>query len=301
MTPHGLRRFLWVPGSEHWGEDAMRCRTAALVAVVGLSCACASNKPITSVHNAAAPAAEASVDFDALLVRLDHLEKLPATTPILIDNPYGDVRLRFGGYENTVELHVTEQRPDATLPTFEYRHQLESGSYRIAPTLPTGVALQTHQRTDLVVYVPQGHPVQVSTVRGMVESRGLKSDLLIRSEAGNILLRGTLGLLDVQTDAGTIEVALEDAPVGSSQRLVTTTGLITAALADSSNVDVTLSTSAPMTTEFSLQIDHLPGQEPNKRGRAQIGQPSARLQIESKRGEIRVLRRAAFTPVASSS
>lgn len=276
---------------------------AALVAAGLLLCACASPKtadkslPVETPSNAPVAAA---LDLDALLVRLDHKDALAANVPIHINNPYGDVRLRFGGYEHVVELHVTEQRPNADLPGFSYRHQMDGDAYVIAPQLSAGATLHATARTDLVVFVPLGHAVRVVTARGLVEGRGVKGDVHVRSEAGNIMLRGTAGLVDLHTDSGSIEVALEDALISSQQRLSTLTGAITAVLADTANVAVSLASSAPLTTEFSLDIERLPGQEPNKQARAEIGKPAAALQIHSKRGEIRLLRRAAFTPVASS-
>ena len=88
---------------------------------------------------------------------------------------------------------------------------------------------------------------------------------------------------------------------GSRQRLETTTGTIIAAFADSNNLALAVETSAPIATEYSLSIERLIGAEPNKRARLAVGQPAAELEIHSKRGEVRLLRRAAFTPVVAAS
>jgi len=47
-------------------------------------------------------------------------------------------------------------------------------------------------------------------------------------------------------------------------------------------------------TEYSLHVTQRPGEEPNKRARSVIGRDTARVALESKRGEIRLLRRASF-------
>ena len=42
------------------------------------------------------------------------------------------------------------------------------------------------QRFDLVVYVPQQHAVQARTIDGGIDSRGLKSDLDLRTDSGAV-------------------------------------------------------------------------------------------------------------------
>lgn len=272
---------------------------AALLAIAGCTPAVRAEDPVAqpAVAEAADPAA--TLDFDAMVARYDYMADLAPGVPVRIDNPYGDVRLRFGGYVERMELHATAQEPGGAQPKFSYRHALRDGVYEVAPQLPAGTLLGPGQRVDLVAFVPKGHAVEVLTMRGLIESRGVQGNLKLRSEAGNINVRGTQGLLDAETAEGLIEVALENAPAGSSQRLATRTGNIIVALADSANATLDMATSAPFATEFSLAIERLPGQEPNKRASAQVGEPAARISIESKRGEIRLLRRAAFSEAAS--
>lgn len=250
----------------------------------------------------AADAAPAPVtnNLDQLLERSDYVRTLAAGTPIRIDNPFGDVRLRFGGYEHALEIHATMQRPDRSQPGFLLEPQLDGSALVFSPQLPAGTLLPAGQRVDLTVFVPKAHPVTVRTRLGLIESRGLQSDLTLFSESGSISARGTAGLLQAHSEGGQIEIAFENAPAGSSQHLSTTTGTIIVAFSDSNNLALDVATSAAIATEYSLAIERLPGAEPNKRARAEVGTPAASLKIDSKRGEIRLLRRAGFTPVAST-
>jgi hypothetical protein len=241
------------------------------------------------------PLAEAVAEGE----RIDLITQLPPGTPILIDNPYGDVRLRFGGYEHQVEVHGVLQQPVAAAPIATAPVQDQSG-WRLQPRLPEGAILSEGQRLDLVLYVAEGLPVRVITESGLIEVRGVKADFSARSRSGNIRVRGVSGVVDLETDEGRIEVALERAPAGSQQRLRTRTGPIIAGVADDLHSRIVLSTSAVFGTEYSLQVEHLSGQEPNKRAQAVVGEPRADLEIGSLRGEIRLLRRAAaFVPVSA--
>ena len=241
------------------------------------------------------PGANASVGPE----RINRLEQLPAGLPVVVDNPYGDVRLRFGGYEDQVEIQGVLQQPDGAA-RIELTPVQDTANWRLQPRLPAGTVLAEGQRLDLVLFVAEGHSVTVSTENGLIEARGLKDLLNARSRNGSIRVRGIRGAMALETEFGEIEVALEQAPPGSQQRLRTRTGAITVGVTDDLNARIELATSAAFATEFSLQVQHLNGQEPNKHAQAVVGEPLADLEIGSLRGEIRLLRRSAsFVPVSA--
>lgn len=222
--------------------------------------------------------------------------KLPAGQPIVIENPYGSVFLRFGGYEHEVGIHSTLQQPPGAA-AIEFKSGTQDGNYLVAPRLPEGVTLAEGQRLDLVVYVPEKHPVTVRTERGDIESRGVKSDLDLKTVAGNIAARGTEGTVQAETGEGSIETAFaEAAPPGSKQRLATTTGNIVVGVTDRLDAIVQMGTSGQFATDYSIEVTRHPGAEPNKDARAIIGAPKAEIALESRRGEIRLLRRAEYLP-----
>jgi hypothetical protein len=61
-----------------------------------------------------------------------------------------------------------------------------------------------------------------------------------------------------------------------------------------------MSTSAAFATEYSLQVEQLTGQEPNKKATAVVGEDRATIIVESRRGEIRLLRWSGFTPTGQT-
>lgn len=226
--------------------------------------------------------------------RRDFAATLAAGETVSIDNPYGDVRLRFGGYANALEIHAVVQQPPGA-SEIAMQPVDDKTRYLFAPRLPAGALLAEGQRIDLVAFVPLGHAVVASTEQGLIESRGVRGDVHLSSVAGDIAIRGTQGRVQAVTGAGNIEASFDAAPPDSKQRLQTTTGNIVLAIDDHLDAALELATSGVFATEFSLDVERLPGQEPNKRARAVVGADEARVDIESRRGEIRLLRRSPFT------
>ncbi len=227
------------------------------------------------------------------LIRQDFSASLVPGQNIAVDNPYGDVRLRFGGYKEQLEIHAVAQRPAGAAQINLQPGDID-GSYRIAPRLPPNTLVAEGQRLDLVVFVPLGHALSARTENGLIESRGIRADIDLRSNSGNISVRGTKGDINAETGPGMIEASLLHASPGSHQQLATSTGAIVLAVNDDLDARLDLSTSAAFATEYSLQIEHLPGKEPNKHAIALIGKEAAQVTVQSRRGEIRLLRWTGF-------
>jgi hypothetical protein len=261
---------------------------AALTALPG--CAHVAAGGASPVHAVAALPAAPTPE------RHDFSATLAEGQPVAIDNPYGDVRLRFGGYAHAVELHVVLQQPATAAPiTLAPVH--DATHFRFAPRLPAGATVAAGQRVDVVAFIPVGHAVSVRTEQGLIESHGVRGDIDLRSVSGAIAIRGTQGRVQAQTGTGAIEASFATAPQGSQQRLATSTGNIVLAIDDRLDATLDLATSGVFATEFSLEVERLAGQEPNKRARAVVGEDRARITLESRRGEIRLLRRSAFIPL----
>ena len=232
-------------------------------------------------------------------LRRDDSFKLPAGQAIQVENVYGSVYLRFGGYEDQLDIRSTVQQPEGAA-AIDFQPAERDGRFVAVPHLPAGVALAEGQRIDLVLYVPKGHPVTVRSVFGVVESRGLKGDIDLATETGDIAVRGTDGTVQARTGEGRIEVTFEGtARPGSMQRLSSRTGNIAVIVSDKLDVEVRLSTSQLFSTDYSLTIEHLDGKEPNKIATAVVGTPKsgnekAQVVLESLVSEIRLQRRGVF-------
>ena len=247
--------------------------------------------------SAAAPAAANTSAVD--LVRSDFAATLPAGQPITIDNPYGDVHVRFGGFEHQVDGHVVLQEPRGAAH-IALAPSVVEGRYTVAPRLPANAIVHDGQRLDMSVFVPEGHDLRVKTEQGLIDVRGVHGDVEMDTVAGDITLRGIKGAVQAQTRDGTIEASLGSAPRGAKQRLATTTGELQVGVDDRLDAAVQMATSAQFATDYSLQVERRTGQEPNKVARTVIGENHSSLVLESRRGEIRLLRRAGFTSVGDA-
>ena len=249
------------------------------------------------------PAAPATMDEPE---RQDLSFKLPLGQSIEVDNPYGTVYLRFGGYEHQLDIRATVQQPKGAA-RFAFAPGPNGQRFVVTATLPDGTSLAKGQRIDLILYVPEAHPIKVTTVAGNIESRGIKADVDFKSQSGNIIARGTEGMTLAETDDGRIQIMLRDGPpAGSYQRLATRTGEIIAGVSDALNADIELSTSGVFATEYSLTVEHLDKEEPNKRAFAKVGQPKAgkegaQIALDSLRGNIKLWRRTVFVDASDET
>lgn len=239
-------------------------------------------------------------------IRMDLSFKLPKGQPILVENAYGSVHMRFGGYEHQLDIRATIQQPDAAAE-FAFKPAPKDGRFVVVPVLPEGATLAEGQRVDLVLYVPQGHAVMARSTFGVLEGRNLMSDLDMTAVSGDITLRGVDGTVQAQTEEGRIEVTFKDqgARAGSLQRIATRTGNITVNVSDKLDAEFRLSTSHQFSTDYSLTVRHRDGSEPNKTAVAVVGSPKpgnqkAEIVLESLVGEVRLQRKGVFIDSISS-
>jgi hypothetical protein len=248
----------------------------------------------------APPAPSANLDaprFPEEPTRSRMIDQLQPGKALRIINEFGEVRVRFGGFEHALEATAVAQAPiGAAIPVMRY----DAALGEIKTALPNSDAQIAGQRIDVTVFVPEQHALSVQSLQGLIEVRGLRADLQARSESGAIFVRGVSGAIDLQTGSGVIEAAIFETPVNRPQRLETRTGSISVSFAPDYSALVTLASSGLFATEYSLSVEPLPGQEPNKAATALIGAAAAGpmhpnpITISSKRGDIRLFRRAAF-------
>lgn len=255
----------------------------------------------TQAPAAIARSGPASVAIAIETTRKDVAGTLKPGQVVVVDNPYGDVHARFGGYEHAVETHAVLQEPPRVAHIQLTPALTADGFYTIAPRLPAGSIQQPSQRIDLSVLVPEGHDLRVRTGAGFIDVHGVRGNVDVKSDGGDIELRSIQGAIQAETTGGAIEASLGTAPRGAQQRLATTTGDIDLGIDDQLDATIDMATSALFATDFSLDVTRRPGEEPNKRARTTVGRGASKLTIESRRGQIRLRRRAGFTSVGDAS
>ena len=216
-----------------------------------------------------------------------------------VTNPFGDLRLRFGGYQGQVEIQGAIQQLRSNVPVLELSASRDAhGHVSLSVEQPatasepeTGVSFEVAGRADLVVFVPEGTPVTARTTHGVIDAKGVRSGIDLASDAGSITLKSIMGPIRAMSVSGHVSVVLEPLVHAGPQSLETVTGDISVFVGDDANLAVSAATSGEFCTEFSIEIAHRPLEEPNKAATLVFGAGEQHLTINSKRGRIRLRRR----------
>ncbi len=221
------------------------------------------------------------------------IENVESGKTISVVNPYGNVYARFGGYDNELELLAAIQRLDPARRQLEVVRSRDGGALRIEVMEKAddrADAGATKDRIDVVLFVPLGSTLDARTDFGLIEVKGLKSDLIATSLTGNMRLRGNRGRIRAKSARGEISAALVTGATTDGQEFTSETGDIEIYLEEDADMDVHIATSGEITTDFSLQIEHRRFEEPGKYATARVGEGGPKLSIRSKRGRAKLLR-----------
>lgn len=241
--------------------------------------------PLTPPARAEAPSSEPQ--------RWEWVGGVPPGGAVRVENPFGDVRARFGGYEGKVEVHAVLQNlhPGAA-PLKVFVDTTPQGvTLRVARDggPEPGAAPGPRDRADLAVRVPKGCPFFAATTGGAIEIKGLRSDVTAQSDTGAITVQRVEGLLRTRNRQGDTAVFLGRLPPGSEQSFESVTGDLSVTLPAKADATVVARTSTWITTDISLDIVRHPREEPSKTATGKVGTGAARLRLETKRGAIQIL------------
>lgn len=237
----------------------------------------------------ALPAGAAEADETWQKESAQWFEKIEPGGRVRVVNPLGDIRARFGGYEDRVEILATLQYTDQQTSVPEVTLKRVGTGLDVSTTWTEGEGAGKG-RVDLVVFVPQGATLDARTEDGLLEAKGLKGDLIASSIKGEIRTRSIRGRVNAKSARGAISAALESGVTEQPQSITTETGDIEVYLWEDADMQVRLATSGEISTDFSIEIEHRRFEEPGKHGRATIGDGGPQLVLESKRGRVRLLR-----------
>ncbi len=234
--------------------------------------------------------------------RWDWIGAVVAGKTIRIENPFGDVRTRFGGSEGKVEIHAVIQNFQTDAAPLKVSPLKDTSGLTIrvgrsaqdagtASPSPGKAGKERSDRIDLALFLPKGIPVTIVTRSGDVEVRGLKSDVRIETDSGGVNVRGVEGLVNVTNRYGTTLAMLDRPADRSEQSFESLTGDITVSFHPAAEPLVKAETSGEIGTEVSIEISRHPHDEPNKTALAKVGRGTSTVSIRSKRGNIHIQQR----------
>jgi Putative adhesin len=244
---------------------------------------------------ASAVAAQPSAPGFAL-ERVERFAQLPPGGVLTVENSFGDVVLRFGGYAGVVEARATlQQFADEGAPlVLEVSEGPAGVQVRVGVRSATASALALEptkgqkKRADLVLFVPQGARLAVTALDGRFEARGVRGDLKARTRGGAITVRGTRGDLDLESTSGAIVAVPESLGRTAVQRFASASGDVTLHLVEDGSFAVRAETAGWLSTDFSLSVER---DADRKRGSARIGTGATPIHASSGSGHIRLVRR----------
>lgn len=216
---------------------------------------------------------------------------------VQVHNPYGDIRLRHGGSEDNLEVAVIFQHLsiDGSMLVLEMEITDDAAEVTIvrydidgnpAPEVPRG----DNARADLAVLVPEGATTRAETTSGLLEARGVRTDVDLTTVTGTIRVAKNSGRITAHSERGTMEITLEPGVTKETQELSSITGPITVFTPATNDVTVTMATSGAFITDFSLAVDHHDHEEPNKVATTVLGRGVASLKMTSKQGDLALRR-----------
>ncbi len=204
---------------------------------------------------------------------------------VRVINPYGDVRLRFGGYSSDMEIVSVKQNLDGDL-TLIITTDANTDLIEVKPASPS---IQPQKsRLDVVVMVPLGKAVNVKTTSGLVEARGLRAPLTVQTDAGRVRLNKNKAAINVKTNSGDIAAVLLKDVTKKPQTFSSVTGAVEVWVAENDTVTAHLETSGDLITHFSLEVERVPHAEPDKKAIATINGGGHVVKLNSRRGQVAI-------------
>ncbi len=155
-------------------------------------------------------------------------------------------------------------------------------------------SVDRRDRIDLVLFVPIGRHVDLTTVNDDIAVKGLQGDLTIRTVKGDVSLRKVAGAVNVSSEHGRVVALLETGVTQADQHIESVTGDLEITVYEDATHEVAIATSGIISTDFSLEIEYRRLEEPGKHARATIGGGGPKLSMTSKRGKVSLLRQQKF-------
>ena len=124
----------------------------------------------------------------------------------------------------------------------------------------------------------------------LVVPAGSASALALTTTEGDIEIIGATGPIEVTSESGQITWAVGPDPHPAT--IKTATGHITLLVDPDAGLVVDLATSGEITVDYSIVINYVYHQEPAKLGRVVIGDGLTSARVESRRGNVSILRRS---------
>lgn len=222
---------------------------------------------------------------------------LEAAREIVVDNPHGDIRARRSDDAEVELLAVIQHADDDPRPP---RVVVEREGERIVirvdmpdrgtPGANTHGVEADRRRVDISLFVPPSARLDARTRGGLIDAKKLGSDIVARSERGEIRV-ATEGTVDLENEHGPVIATLLADRWSSPPAISSATGMIELWLPTDVDAEVVAETRGLITTDFAIDMAY-DEKTAIKRATARVGAATAAIRLSSAKGDVRILRSA---------
>ncbi len=221
---------------------------------------------------------------------------------IVINNEFGDVRLRHGDGKNIIEYRAVIQQlhPGQRLDvdhkiTQDKRFEIKVSKQIIDQgSSKKNTNNATDSRLDLLVYIPANKKVKVVTVDGLIEAKGMHAELELSTESGLISANKPKGPIQTNNVNGETKLILEQQGL-KEQTFSSIYGPISALISENASFNITVSSSGDIISDFSTEVIRHRKEEPDKTVMIKINDGKSELVFSSKRGVIAIRERRDYS------
>jgi len=212
------------------------------------------------------------------------------TTTLEIINEYGDVRARgYAEPEISVSAVVQKWKDDPYKLVFMTEKLADRTVIRVAYAGDENDTVKGHgkRRADMTVLVPYGMRFEVTTFKGLIEAKGLQSDVQLTSDRGKIFLK-TDGRPEVFNRQGQTIAFLKEANWKEAAIFESVVGDIEVHLPQDADLLVETSTAGELTTDYSVELARSDSHW-TRHGLVRLGKVTHQLKLTSKEGNIKLI------------
>lgn len=221
----------------------------------------------------AAAADPPAVDVDGWTIeRREWRRDATGVSRVVIDNPWGDVRVRPAPGAEAYLLANLQRHEDDPRP-IEVALEVDGALLRLTvdhaaaeDAEPAGWA---RRRADLTLFAPAAARLEVTTRHGLAEVRGATGPVRVRTDRGAISIVSSASV-DAESVHGAIQADLRAARWAPASRFTTVNGDIFLTFARDASATVRIETRGTLTTDYSLTVDDV-AESRDKTAVARIG------------------------------
>ena len=223
-----------------------------------------------------------------------HIEKyewegvVKAHHPIEIVNDYGDVRTRLAN-DQTLAVSGMIQRAPTDPDNMKIKVEQTTEKTVIRVTFPGEVrGAPLRRRIDVTAFIPKQSPLTIRTYRGLIEAKGLESDLLLSTDQGRVVF-STTGTAEVSTRQGDVKGYFKTARWSKPPRFTSVLGNLMLHFPKATDAVVDVATRGKITSDYTMELSFEDASR-LKKARVKLGSGKVPVTIDAGRGNVELLR-----------